>query len=326
MENLDMRNGIMIAALGLATGIGSAGVDTTSNAALAYYRAWAGMDQGTQSVLQIEGDGVELADGGSELLAKSGGTIEALLDASLMGTADWDIAYEDGPFASLPHLGKMRTASKILAADALRCAQDGQQADAAVRVAALYRMSGQVSGDRVLISSLVGMAIDNLANNLTTQLIDEHQLDAPGAKLVHTTIQERGIEDRFAMRDAIVGEWRMISEYILAHLPEIDPGTWVVEQMNVATDAPPSKMIASMNRSQILLDLGGFSAYYGDVISAWDADDGDALEAAESKVQSGEYGPLTELLGATMTRAFASHQEFIDQTQSVLELLEQVND
>lgn len=318
--------GMIGAAIGIGTSVAIAGLETQSNAALMYYRAWLDMDSEVQSTLQISDDSLSLAPNGVELLERSDETIESLLAASQMGNADWQVAYDEGPFAKLPHLGKMRTATKILAADALRCAQDAEPEQAAERVVALYRMSGQITKDRLLISSLVGMAIENLANDLTTQLIEDEQLGSEGAQRVLNAIQERGLEDRFSMRDAIVGEWRMISEFLVSQLPKEQPGVWLIEGLGLANDSEASKRIMAMKRSEILRELGGFSQYHGDVLAAWDADDRDALQEAESRVESGAYGPVTELFGASMTRAFRSHQQFIAETQSLINLLKEAQD
>lgn len=280
-----------------------------ANAALGYYRAWMNQTPELQEVLVTGGETLSLAAGGEDLLASSQETINALLSATRSGEADWDIAYEEGPGALLPHLGKMRASAKILAADALRCANAGDHAGAAQRAAALYRMSGQVSQDDILICSLVGMAISQLGNGLTTQLIDQGALDAAGATAVLTAIHSAP-SDRFGMRDAIIGEWRIISESVLRNSGEEHPGAWLMEQIQMDEESELQRDVAAMTRGELLDQLGGFARYHSDMLVAWDAKDAEALSKVEAGVEENTYGMLTRLLGAPMSRAFASQQRF----------------
>ncbi|MCA9274582.1 MAG: hypothetical protein KDA29_00995, partial [Phycisphaerales bacterium] len=293
------------------------------NAALKYYRAWLLVDTELADVL-VTGDDMGLVEGGSTKLEAAGGSVLALLDAAEDGAADWDIAYEDGPEAEIPHLGKMRSSAKILAADALRCAEAGDNAGAAERAAAVYLMAGQVSEDRIMISSLVGMAIANLGNELTIQLIEEGTLDADGAAMVLTAIRGGDSDDRFGIRDAIVGEWRMISEYLVSSAPDIDAGNWLLQTMQMDIDDKVTKQVAQMDKQALLRELGGWSAFYGDMLSVWDSGDLDAMRQVVERVKDGDFGPLTIVAAPSLTRAFDSNQRSKEDFRALIERLEEI--
>lgn len=316
-----MRIGLMAAVVGVA---GSLGLGGESNAALGYYRAWLDQSSELQQTLVTTGEKLTLAEGGEDLLGSSQYIITALLESSHAGHADWGIAYENGPLALLPHLGKMRGSAKVMAADALRCALEGDRAGAAERAAAVYLMAGQVSEDRIMISSLVGMAIANLGNELTIQLIEEGTLDADGAAMVLTAIRGGDSDDRFGMRDAIVGEWRMISEYLVSSAPDIDAGKWLLQTMQMDIDDKVTKQVAQMDKQALLRELGGWSAFYGDMLSVWDSGDLDAMRQVVERVKDGDFGPLTIVAAPSLTRAFDSNQRSKEDFRALIERLEEI--
>ena len=316
-----MRIRMMGAALALSAGVGLGAVGGGANAALEYYRVWGVMDAELASVL-VTGETLSLAPGGVERLGAGGRTVGALLGAARSGGAEWGVDLSAGPGTLVPHLGEMRASAKIVAGDALRCAAAGDGAGAGERAAAVFRMSMQSSGDEILISSLVGMAVGNLGVQLTEQLIDGGSIGAAEAAVVLGAIRAGEGADRYAMEDAIVGEWRLMSEFIVKHAPAEDPGGWLMEQAGFAEDAPAAEKLLSMSRSEMMRELGGFAEYHADLLAAWKARDSAALEEAERGVEAGAYGVLTELLGATLTRAYASDRESEKRLGALVERLE----
>lgn len=321
-----MRIGLMAAVVGLAAGVGFGGVEASdSNAALAYYRAWA--DQSTELQLTLlTGDRLSLTEGGVDLLAAGQETVVMLLRAAEGGEADWGVDLADGPGTLLPHLGKLRGSAKVLTADALRCVEDGDGAGAAARAAALFRMSRQSTSDQVLISSLVGMAIGNLGVSLTDQLIEAGAIDAHGARVVLAAIGDGGGTDRYGLRDAIVGEWRMIAEYLLMNAPEEGAGRWLLETMGMEADDAESKRIAAMDKPALMRELGGWSAYYSDMLGAWDAGDRARMDAVVERLKDGEYGTITVVMAASLTRAFDSDRKSTEDINALIERLEGIAD
>lgn len=320
-----MKNGLRVLAAGTLAVTSAFAGGAEPNAALSYYRVWQIMPSELGLTLITGGEHYQLSEDGAEKLAEAQESVGGLLRASELGGADWDIEYEDGYNALLPHLGKMRMSAKVIAADALRCADAGDGAGAARRAAALYRMADHLSGDRVLISSLVAIAMDSMANSLSEQLVRRGVLDKAGADEILTAI--RGTSnggDRFGMREAIVGEWRLISEHLVANAKGPNAGRSMLEGIGMEIDSPPSRAVASMGREELMAELGGFALYHSDVLQAWDARDEARLGEIDRLSADGErYGALTQLLGATFVRTLVSQRRFDEELAGLVARLEE---
>jgi len=322
-----MRIGMMTAVLGIAAGVGLGGGELAGeNAALAYYQAWSELGANASMAMDRVDGGYKLSEDWLEHLDGSEDAILDLLDASMMGAADWDVDLRDGPHAKMPHLGKMRGGALSVGADALRCVEVGDHTGATERVAALYRMSTQLNHDEFLISALVGKSIANLGTNLTMQLIDDGVIGNAEARIILESARGVDRDDPFGIRDSIIGEWRMITEYVLRKAPADGAGKWLLNETSAAVDSEPGRLVLAMERNELLREMGGYSAYFGDVLTAWDNEDAQALAEAEERLQMGEYGALAELLGATMTRVFDSWVRFELETDELIERLEEIAD
>ena len=318
----------MATVVGLAGSLAlGSGVSTTSdNAALEYYRAMAmgGPDDATSFIDQT-GEKIMLTDAWKNRTSADM-EYEILHRAASMDHVDWGVDASEGPTTLVTHLGGMRRAARYLAADALESASKNDIDWAAQHLATIHRMGIHVATDDVLISSLVGMAIQNLGIRLTNQLIDEGKLDADEARLIVDAIRKGDSADRFGMRDTIIGEWRMIGEYIMKNAPEEKPGEWLQELTTYAGESKPGEQVLKMTRTEMLQELGGFAVYHSDLLRAWDAQDASMFEDAEQRVQEGEYGALTELLAPTYTRSFAGHVQIRKDLDALIERLEEIAD
>jgi hypothetical protein len=323
-----MRTGMMAAVVGLAAGIGFGGVGASdSNAALSYYRAWATMNPDLAEMLDTRGETMTLEAGAAEQLLGAQEVIDDLIEASEIAGVDWEVKYADGFAALMPHLGKMRTGAKLVGADALRCAEAGDGAGAAERLGSLYRMAGHVSGDPLLISSMVGMAIGNLANDLTGQLIDDDALDADDAKVVLHAIGDADRVNRFGEREAIIGEWRIMCEYILRNARGDRAGAEMLAAIGMDADSEPTRAISRMNAQELLAEIGGLSVYHGDVLAAWDAGDRDELIAIETRIEQNQaYGAVARVLGVAVVRIYDSYMKQNSDTKALVERLQEVAD
>lgn len=317
-----MRIGMMAAVVGACGGLAMAG----GNAALEYYRAWALMDDTREELIDTRRDEIMRPDGAGSVLGKYDSVIVHLLRASEMGDADWGIDPVDGPGTLLPHLGQIRHSARLMAAAALESAEDGELGNAAECLASLHVMSVHASSGDILICSLVGIAIGNLGIELTNQMIDDGLIDAGGARVVLESIGKGGETDRFGLRDAIVGEWRMIAEFLLARSPEEGAGKWLIETMGMEEDDAQTKRIAAMDKAALMRELGGWSAYYSDMLGAWDAGDRGRMDAVVERLKDGEYGTITVVMAASLTRAFDSDRKSTEDINALIERLEGIAD
>ena len=67
--------------------------------------------------------------------------------------SDYQLNYGEGFSLELPHLGRSRSLARVMSVDTLVKMHDGHTADAAGRIASLYRMGNHVGNDRIVVSS-----------------------------------------------------------------------------------------------------------------------------------------------------------------------------
>ncbi|MFG0306513.1 MAG: hypothetical protein ACF8Q5_09925 [Phycisphaerales bacterium JB040] len=299
---------------------------TEHNAALIYFRAWLSMSSELDWTLEDEGDGYALAEGGREELLKSQPSIRALLKASRQSHADWGVEYEQGPHALLPSLGRMRYTSKVLAADALRCAGDGDASGAAERLGAIYRSGVHLSSQRVLISSLVGMAIANLGNRLTEQMLEAGQLDEGSARSLLRAMDSIDPSNPMRLRETVSGERDIVSDYIIAHCTGERAGELLralASSMLGSIPEADENPLYAMNGAELRNDIAVFRTFYDDVLAVWDDEDA-SRKIAElgDRVGEGEYGHFAKLFAASFGRARQNAEAFEDEFTALRARLE----
>ncbi|MCC6425407.1 MAG: hypothetical protein IT435_01170 [Phycisphaerales bacterium] len=98
-------------------------------------------------------------------LAEHAGDIERMVVASGWKRCDFGVNWSEGLNAMMPHVGKMRRVARILKADATRLLAAGDKDGAAKRIAALLRISDQLTREgKASIELLVATAIAAMAS------------------------------------------------------------------------------------------------------------------------------------------------------------------
>jgi hypothetical protein len=104
-------------------------------------------------------------------LAGNATAIAAFKAASLKPECDWNLDHRAGFALPLPHLARMRSAARLLVADARARAQAGDHTGAADNLAAINRMAGHVGDSPLIISGLVSTAMISLADGALENII-----------------------------------------------------------------------------------------------------------------------------------------------------------
>lgn len=169
-----------------------------SNAADAYRAAWAKVDQDVNMAsahISFKADGPALEKGspfGSlaeaiAVLEKHKGIAEALVAAAGAKTCDFGYRFDPKKPAAggaLQEVGTLRSAARLLKSDAARLWGAGDKDGAVARVEALYRMVGHLSDEPVVVVSLVGAAVLDLALVTTKTMVAGGLTDAQKARLL----------------------------------------------------------------------------------------------------------------------------------------------
>ena len=147
------------------------------NAALHYWRAFSvipdlsdGQDAAVTALLDKLG---AVNDEAAGAIAASTGAIKELRRGATCARCDWATPLEDGPEAILPHLSKARQMGRLACAHAHDCFQRGRSAEAINVLIATTTLGRHAASDGVLVSVLVGYAIEQQAIRVAARHLGE---------------------------------------------------------------------------------------------------------------------------------------------------------
>lgn len=192
----------------------AAQADSGRNAAVTYrqaierYNQWreASPDQVELLMSYISEDGPGLTPEVRAALSQARPILELARGGTAAEHCQFPLERDQGMWMLLPHLSGLRGLAKLMKADALVKLNDGDGAGAAANYADLYRMSGHLRDDRILISSLVGNAIFGLADSSTQQAIDQGRLGAAESQAILEGLDRLSLVDPFDYAGAVQGE------------------------------------------------------------------------------------------------------------------------
>jgi hypothetical protein len=274
------------------------------NAALKYWSAWSMTErEASTAVGEIDWNNPSFPPDLVKKVESLDGVMQMLTEASRLRKCDFEIEYDKGVDALLPHLGKARQSARILRAGA-RVKLDAGDADAAAeRLATIYRIAEHVSHDDVLISSLVSVAITTFANEDAKTLAASGRLSAAGRDELLSAMSRLSGNDPFHARAAIKGERDLTTPWI-KQVTGPDAGARLVTMTGAIGESADA--LRKLNGEQVAKATEGLGRYYDDVVAAWDDDDAVAKLTALGDDLSAKYGPVAAVLSAAFGKARAS--------------------
>ncbi|MCC6321199.1 MAG: hypothetical protein IT438_07165 [Phycisphaerales bacterium] len=303
-----------------------------TNAALLYYKVW--IDPVFRELKDPCGEQLNATDPNwkpdaalSKQLREHQGYIAVMLRATQAPACDFGIEWSQGIGAMLPHLGYLRGSARILACDARRCIAEGRFDDASERIAAIYRMSRHVSGDGVLISGLVSVAIAGVANNLTYGQMSGTSMTVAGKELILREARRTLQPDAFGVKHGIDGERRWTSDWLRGFAKGPKAGAMIAAQIlplaSPDEDATVADAIRKMTESEVGADLDKGAGFYTDVLAAWDRDDTkDRLKEIEAAMERGDYGVIAKVLCPALNKAHRSDEKARAEQDALVKKLE----
>ena len=292
-----------------------------TNAALIYYRLWMTADPRLSETHLALNDTPD-DDGGTameretaaQLLADSQKIVEDYIEAASLEDCDFGIAYQDGWNASLPHLGKLRATARLLDTDARRLLDAGEADAAAERAGAIYGLAWQARGDKVLISSLVSVAIANLGHQLTRDLIDSGEIsEAQRDALVARLERFEAAEDTFNMQTCIAMEAALTAGWIDSLVGEQRLGDRLAADGFIpVADESLQRELNALTKADVRREAERMADYYKRVDDVWeDPDAADKMAALAAVVQAGGFGPLARSFCASLDRGYEAEQRAV---------------
>lgn len=252
--------------------------------------------------------------------------IKRLIAASRMPFCDWGIRYEDGFGALLPHLGHMRNYARVLAADARRLALIGRTDDAALRLVTCIRMSAQLTLDRVLISSLVSMAMNALAMNQAEIIARDYGMSDAWRKQIIAAARGMLTDDPFGTRACIQMEKTLAVNSITPFYKGKgeDAGRELAKQLKLwQLGSEGLKELEVLNEQQLDEQIDLMNRYYAALTSLWTAKDAqERLAELEERLTRGDFGLLVRQFAPALTKCRASTDKAVKGIKDVTAMLE----
>lgn len=305
--------------------------ETSANAALRYWVIFSQISQDRAETLRnidfdklLTVDDVKAAFTSAEFSVEHLDVITSLIEATRIPRCDFGVDMSQGPYALMPHLGQIRTCSRVLRLDARRLLLEGRRDEAAQRVAAILRLATHVSGDKIMISSLVGVVVAELGFAEGTKILEAGRLSPATVTELQSALAAINARDPMLLRSAIANEGKVFVDWIevQANAPN---GIAKINDLSSANLSGEEKKTAPVfTVAQVKKDLPALRGAYGRLDKAWDAAD-PAAEAVliEKGCVSGEFGELAKVWLPSMSRAYKSAKKFNDAREAFAKLLQQ---
>lgn len=235
--------------------------------------------------------------------------IAAAIRASKVEGCAWEVDYDQGIAALLPHLGPARNMVRLFSADIRRCVQEGDIEGGVERLIAMHAMARHMRVDGVLISSLVSCAIANLATTQTSLFLAHAELTASQRDRLVSAIDSYS-EDPFAVQQAIVNEGRWLTAWLAEQIRNGEFRGHASEYLSLSGVVGGDEHVYKIMRlsdDALMEDLRSIRRYYDEAVTVWnDPDAGDRLELLGQMVEEGHYGTMARILTAALSKSHAA--------------------
>lgn len=252
--------------------------------------------------------------------------IKRLIETSRLPNYDMQLRYEEGFSLIVPHLGHIRQFTRVLATDARRLALAGRGDEAAERLASALRMARHVSDDRLLISSLVAVAVVSTAHKQAEQLAAEGLLGERARREYIRAARALLSDDPFGVARCLAMERTMAMQTMrpIVENSGAAAGKDIAAQLRrLQISSDGVKAVAAMTHEEAQTQVDLMDRYYAALVAAWGKSDTPArLEDLEKRLQAGDFGVLMREIGPALSRAHVSVDKAIRETRAIIALLE----
>ena len=226
------------------------------------------------------------------------------------GYSDFDLDYAQGVDLLLPHLSSMRGITWAMHNDALLRLRDGDTAGAAAAVASMYRMSGHLSSDRIIISSLVGQALFSAGEMVAQAGVDGAAFTADDSATMMEALRDFSATDPFEYVEAIAMEQEIMLGWIAENYSGEDGTERLADYFGLFNEnaAEQKEQLAAMTEEEFSESLDQVDQLTNRVIEAFSDPDQDAGRAAmveiTEQIYAGEHGVMAMVMIPAYNRIF----------------------
>ena len=260
--------------------------------------------------------------------ATSGMMPELFVDASLLKKCTFELEYEQGFSLLLPQLGKMRGAARCLRVQARWEAANGKTDLATSYLATMIRMGRHTSNDGFIISSLVGVAVSQLAMAEIRLMAQGGVLTLEDRDELNRLFESLDAKDPMNLVMALNVESKVTHQWIKNRFKGPQAGVDLAAEffpLTNSTDAEDEirkQLLERMDEGMIAKDLARMQEAYQATLTAWDAPDAkDQLVAVERRVLDNQYGLLSTLFLPALGKAHTSNVRFIEDITKTIDIL-----
>jgi len=260
-------------------------------------------------------------------IQRASSALAYLRRGSEQGYHDLNLDYNQGFELMLPHLGPLRSLGRFAQAEALMLIHDGDALTAADHLAALYRTSGHIVSDRVLISTLVSQAIFKGTDNVLQQALDRAVIGPAESAELLRAIQQIATDDPFGYVESLMMEQTVAVEWLDKLFGS--PADRLAAQGGLSglftNSEEAGAALAVMSDEQFQGDLTQYDALMNDIVEAYLMDDKDAAKARltelEAGVEAGDFGVIATIMIPSFSRVYDRKLEAERMLDERIELL-----
>ena len=308
------------------------------NAALAYYQSFTMLPRDARGksgnvdwdAVGTNVDGAKMPESFTQAArALSEDYLNRVMMASRMSVCRWESSFEDGILMLLPYLGDLRATARSMRVGARLAMVEGRPSLAAERLVAMHRMAAHAANDPVLICSLVGIAISELANEETRLLAESGQLTTGARDLIIKHL-ENMLEQKDPMnsRVAIKGERDLMLGWIEHNFLHEGGAAELTELLQPAEGgaAPDLNILTlkSLSVDKLKNAISDSRRFYDKVLAVWDMPDApERLTALSESVDKDQFGPLARVIVPSLVNArrpSTKHRESLRETIDALRI------
>ncbi len=199
---------------------------TTGNAAVQYWQAFAllpTLDKDEEKKVE-DWNKVPLDAAVRKMTAACEASLMYLHRAAKLDRCDWGLDYNDGVSLLLPHLTKARSLARLAALDARQKFEQGDSKTAIEDVMSMMKLARHIEREPIMISVLVGYAIEDMTIELAGQYIPKYKAEfAAVAPQLKALPQGATIEQTLAVEKKFMAEWTIRK---VREAEQKKPGSW----------------------------------------------------------------------------------------------------
>jgi hypothetical protein len=288
------------------------------NAAIAYLTARASLPKPAEDALMaVEWDKApkkpgepphDTLDAAVKALREGGQpAVNLCLAAAEMSRCDFELAYEGGVSMLMPHLSMTRMLARALRLDARAHLLANRPDLAAMSLRAMFRMSAHVSNDRILISTLVSVAITSLAAEEAAVLLDSGMLTPFDAALLRDAIAAANAGG-FRAKDALTMERDLFLHWFKLAMNKGDDAALAAAAMLAPSeDKDLARRVRTLKGEALDRELARAREAYDEVLSAWGTVDTQAkLAVIDERLKKGDFGFIARISMPSFNKAWTS--------------------